>query len=193
MRKILFWVNCYGGWDPDRRNPLETIGYNHYLNQVVEALVVLKDQLGAIHVSGGMYDDKGQTEIETTIPELKRRLRLQGIQTEIHGDDESVTSISIVKKCLSTLKHYYPDDAPILVSDTFRAEINRYTVQEVAAQLGLVVEPRKVVLAFDRQDDHPHSTIEQQAKKLARMKKIGADAMEREDMAERQAHIKKKK
>ena len=81
--KIIAWINCYGAWAPDLRHPVETIGYDQYLEGATNALVALNEHIKAIYVSGGMIDQVGRTECETTVPEILRRLNRKGVHDTV--------------------------------------------------------------------------------------------------------------
>jgi hypothetical protein len=190
---ILAWVNCYGAWDPQLRQPLETIGYNEYLNGVAEAIFALRERIRVVYVSGGMYDERGLTECETTIPELKRRLETKGMSVpEIMADEESVTSITIVKTFLRVWQEQYADHQAVLFCDAIRYHTDAYVLEHFAAKFGYDLPlVREILVPFPRLDPHPHCAPEKQAEKLEKMKKDGVEEVERAGMEARKEHLKK--
>ncbi|HSI20749.1 MAG TPA: hypothetical protein VLA04_03545, partial [Verrucomicrobiae bacterium] len=130
MKPIVAWINCYGHWDPENRNPVETAGYDQYLTGVTQALYALQDRVGAVYISGGMYDSLHRTECATTAPEILRRLSaLKSNIRTILADESSVTSISIAKKFLDTWEKEYPNHAPLLFCDEVRFPANAYVLE----------------------------------------------------------------
>ena len=192
--KILFWVNCYGAWAPEDRSPVETLGYDQYLNDVVGAIASLKNRIGEIFISGGMYDKKGRTECETVKPELEKRLIKFGINKEIKTDEESVTSASIMKKFLTRWKEEYSDLTPVIFVDQVRLEVNTFTFEHFCKELKIKnLNTKSVIVPIKRLDDHPHSTTEAQGKKLKLMKERGIDYVENLECEARKEHILRKK
>lgn len=178
-KPLLIWINCYGTWDPQLRDPVETEGYNQYLNAIAEYLSTIKEQIDTIYISGGMLDTLGRTECQTVKPELEQRLSSIGITTSIQTDEESLTSISIVKKTIATWHDRFPNHQLILICDSVRAEVNKYVLEQVLAQHNVTdVAADNIVVSFPRKDTHPHSTPEFQAKKLQAMKEKGIDAID---------------
>jgi len=83
------------------------------LESVTNTIAAISDRVGAIHVSGGMVDQKGRTECETTIPELMQRLKAKGAsQFTIQADEDSLTSTSIARKFLQVWGTQYPEAVP---------------------------------------------------------------------------------
>lgn len=184
---LLIWINAYGSWDPELRDPVETIGYNQYLNEVASHLAVLKDRVQAVYLSGGMKDANGQTEAATTIPELEKRLAARGVTLTIQADEQSLTSISIVKKFLQTWQEQYAECHPLLFCDEVRYATNAYVLEQLAQQQGITLPPvNQVLVSIKRLDIHPNSTQEKQQEKLERMRERGIDAVEEEELALRQ-------
>jgi len=192
QKPILAWMNCYGSWAPELRQPIETIGYNEYLNAVVDALVVLKDRVEVLYVSGGMYDQNGKTECETTIPELIKRLQAKGVTSlEIIADEKSVTSITIVKTFLTVWQEKYQDHLPILFTDEARYATNAYTLRYFSDKFGLQIPPiGEILIPIPRKDCHQNSTPEKQAEKLRLLKEQGVEEVERMEMDARKEHLK---
>jgi hypothetical protein len=178
---IIAWINCYGAWDPSLRHPIETIGYDQYLTAVVAALAPLKDRVEQIYISGGMLDEAGRTECATVKPELTRRLRLAGIEVPIVTDEDSVTSVEIAKKFVTTVLAHYPNHIPLLFVDAVRAEVNNYVVDHYFTEAGKpLASTRTVVVPLPRLDIHPNSTPEVQQAKLAEMKEKGIEVIDRQ-------------
>lgn len=185
-KRVLAWINCYGGWNPDLRDPAETRGYDQYLDGVVHHLNDLEGGIEAIYLSGGMLDSDGQTECETTGPELKKRLSKIGINLPIQYDEESVTSPSIARKFLQTWREEYTGCQPILFTDKVRFITNAYSLKYFSQKYQIELPPiEKILIPIERLDIHPHSTIEYQKQKLERMKKEGVEAIEREEIEKR--------
>lgn len=185
-KRVLVWINCYGGWRPDLRDPAETKGYDQYLDGVVDRLSNLDGEIEAIYLSGGMLDNDGQTECETTGPELKKRLSKIGINRPIQYDEESITSPSIARKFLQTWHEKYTGCQPILFTDKVRFITNAYSLEYFSQKYQIELPPiEKILIPIERLDTHPHSTIEYQKRKLERMKKEGVEAIEREEIEKR--------
>lgn len=184
--KYLVWMNCYGSWAPELRRSIETKGYDQYLDVFVKKIRPWKEQIRAIYISGGMLDAKSRTECETTRPELENRLKRIKINIPIQTDEESVTSISIVRKFLETWQREFPDCTPVLFCDEVRAETNRFVLKYFAQKMdieGLVAE--EIIVPLPRLDDHPHSTKEFQTAKLRLLQEIGVEAVEQAEIKER--------
>lgn len=181
--RYLIWINCYGAWDPQTRSKIETTGYDSYLNNVVSSIAALDGEI-TIYLSGGMLDQKGLTECQTTGPELEKRLKKAGVYQKINYDEDSLTSISIVRKFINTWQENYSDCTPVLFCDLVRYEINLFVLKEILKQKNISqLDPDKVVTAFERLDDHPHSTPEKQHEKLLLLQKHGIDKIEQEGKA----------
>jgi hypothetical protein len=182
-------MNCYGSWDPEHRHPIETIGYNDYLDAVVTATTLFKSRIKHFYISGGMKDTVNKTECETTKPELERRLREKNItDIAIQSDEKSLTSMSIVREFLTTWQEKFSECQPILFVDQVRYENNCYTLTYFAEKLGLTIPPaREIIVGIPRLDIHPNSTPEAQSKKLAYMKEHGVEAVEKMEIEQRQA------
>lgn len=170
-------------------------GYDEYLTAAVKTIENLKPPVKAIHLSGGMLDENGLTECQTVKPELEKRLRECGITTPIITDEESLTTISIAKKFVSTYLHQYPAYKPLLFTDEVRAEVNRYAVGYFLKQAGESIESvDDMVVPLPRHDTHPHSTIEFQRKKLEEMKKRGIEEVDKvtfeKRLADKEAKLK---
>lgn len=192
-KKFLFWMNCYGAWDPKARHPIETKGYDQYLNAVVGKIATLEDQITAFWISGGMYDSLHRTECETVKPELKKRLAEKNIKLKINTDEESITSAMIMKKFLSTWKEKYADCEPIIFVDKVRYEINKYTLGYYCDELGISnLQAEQVIVPIERSDIHPYSTPEKQAEKLRLMKEKGVEYVEKLILEARKEHLKLK-
>lgn len=186
-------MNCYGAWAPELRHPIETVGYNQYLNVFVGAVFVLKDQIEAVYISGGMYDSLDRTECETVKPELLRRFEEKNIPFSIQTDEESITSTMIMKKFLETWKNEYAKCTPIIFVDEVRYEINKFTFEYYCKEFGIDgLKSRDAVAPIARLDIHPRSTVEKQAEKLALMKKKGVEYVENIELEVRKKHLKKK-
>jgi hypothetical protein len=185
--QILVWINCYGAWDPAVRSPVETIGYSQYLDGVAQAVVGLGLGVEKIYFSGGMRDAQNRTECATTIPELRRRLYLSEYPAFVpEADEESLTSITIVRTFLRTWKEHYSHTAPILFCDEVRYEVNAYTLEKLAEEMGTTLPPiNQVLIPIPRLDIHPNSTDEKQAQRLTAMKERGIDQVEQEEITAR--------
>jgi hypothetical protein len=185
---ILAWVNCYGAWDPQMRHPVETIGYDHYLETVAKALAALKDRVSVVYVSGGLTDAKGRTECATTIPELVRRLKQKGAGNIVtKADEASFTSITIARTFLTTWQDQHQDATPLLFCDQVRYQTNAYTLAYFAGKFGYFMPPiNELLIPIPRLDTHPNSTLEKQAEKLKLMKETGVEELERTEIAARQ-------
>lgn len=179
--KILVWVNCYGSWAPGLRHPVETIGYDQYLEAVTRAITSVQDRVELIYVSGGMRDAMGRTECETTVPELQRRLRERGVShLVIKTDEGSITSMSIVKKFLQTWQAHHPKTIPLLFCDQVRYDTNAYSLEYFAKKFGYSIPPvNELLVPFPRLDNHPNSTPEKQAEKLKYLQEKGVEEVER--------------
>jgi hypothetical protein len=188
---ILVWVNSYGPWSPEFRTPVETIGSDMYLNQVADAIVVFKNRVSDIYVSGGMYDAENLTECETVIPELKRRLAARGFaRPTIHPDEGSVTSITIIRTFLETWHKSYSHHTPVFFTDEARYTTNAYIMEYFVKKLGLQFPPiDEVMIPVRRIDDHPDSSPEKQAEKLHKMKTLGVEEVERQRIQARKEHL----
>ena len=188
-KPILAWMNCYGAWAPELRDPIETAGYSEYLDAVVDHLAVLKSRLSALYVSGGMRDEQGRTECETTIPELRKRLEVKGItDLEIVADEESLSSITIDRIFLRTWRDRYSDHYAILFCDEARYPTNAYVLEYFGAMFGIELPPiSEILIPLNRRDIHPNSRPEVQVKKLLEMKMLGVEEVERR-IVESRAH-----
>lgn len=185
-KKYLIWINCYGGWNPELRDCIEMEGYSRYLQDIVNYLAKIKSRIRVIYLSGGMLDKDGRTECETVGPELSKRLSKIGIDLPIQYDEDSVTSPSIARKFLQTWRKEYPDCQPILFTDQVRFITNSYSLEYFSQKYGIDLPSiEKILIPIERQDTHPHSTIEYQEEKLERMKKEGVEAVETEEIRER--------
>jgi hypothetical protein len=186
---ILAWVNCYGGWSPELRHPIETIGYDQYLAGVTDALISLKGRLQAVYVSGGMRDEHGGIECDTTIAELQRRLKAKGVTgLAFHPDPDSLTSITIARKFIQTWQAEYAACAPILFCDQARSATNAYALGQLARELGAPLPPTiDVLVPIPRLDRHPNSTPDKQAEKLKLMQERGLDEVERLELEARRS------
>lgn len=191
-KKVLVWMNCYGGWAPNLRQPIETIGYNQYLNDFVEAVSIIADQIEAIYISGGMYDSLNRTECETVRPELEKRLQKVGINIEIQTDENSLTSASIMYKFLKTWKEKYSDCVPILFVDAVRYKINMFTCEYYCKELKIDLNPIDVLVPLIRLDNNQNSTLEAQDKKLQVIKEKGVEYVEKLELEIRKGHIDKR-
>jgi hypothetical protein len=190
-KPVLAWVNCYGAWNPNERPLLETIGYHNYLNGVADSISLFSHRLAAIYLSGGMRDNAGRTECETTAPELTRRLRTLRILERVRRDESTVTTIGIVRNFLTTARDGYLDHELLLFCDTARYQMNCYLVSYFAEQLSLELpaKPEGIVVPILRLDLHPDSAAEVQASKLQTMKEQGVEAIEAGQMKERGSHL----
>lgn len=183
-KSIFAWINCYGGWDPGLRTPIETIGYDQYLDGIVKALTPFKDRVTGIVVSGGMRDVLGRTECETTKPELQLRFSIAGFTAlpEIESDEHSITSISIARAFVRRAAKGSTNTSYLLFVDSVRYESNLYTVDYFCEQYSYPIQDvRQCVVPIPRLDDHPHSSKEFQDKKLLLMKERGIEAIEQEE------------
>lgn len=178
--RIIAWINCYGAWDPQHRHPLETLGYDQYLDGVVQRLRPLADRVTAIYLSGGMLDAEGKSECETTEPELAKRLAAVGISVPIHPDEESLTTTTIVRTFLKTAREQYPQETPLLFVDDARYDMNLFLLGYFG-----VSEARSIVVPLPRVDSSPQSTRESQTTKINRMREEGVEKIEEEQAAER--------
>lgn len=186
---IIAWINCYGAWDPNLRHPIETIGYDQYLSAIVAALAPLKERVDQIYISGGMFDELGRTECETVQPELVHRLTRAGITTPITIDEESVTSVEIAKKFVTTVTQHYPNHTPLLFVDSVREAVNQYVIEHYYTEAGKpLTSAQTVIVPLPRLDIHPQSTPEAQAAKLALMKEQGIEAIDRQISDKRRAN-----
>lgn len=187
--RILVWVNCYGAWDPQLRHPVETIGYDQYLEAIANSLVALKNRLAVVYVSGGMRDAKGRTECATTVPELAHRLVRKGAAgITIKADEDSLTSMTVAKTFLNTWQGQHPECTPILFCDQVRFHVNAYTLAYYAGKFGYFMPPlQELLIPLARPDTHPNSSPEKQAEKLKLLKEKGVEEVERLEIAERQA------
>jgi hypothetical protein len=190
-KPILAWVNSYGPWDPNARTPVETAGCDHYLDEVVHTLSLFKNRITDIYLSGGLYDQQDRTECETVGPELKKRLATQGMgRCPFHIDEASVTSISIVRTFVQTWHASYPHHLPILFTDEARYETNAYALEYFIKKYALSFPPiNEILIPIKRLDNHPDSTPERQAAKLKRMKKLGVEVVEQENLVTRKEHL----
>ena len=188
--RILIWINCYGAWAPDLRQPIETIGYDQYLSGVTSAVVSLKDQVDTIYVSGGLLDKNGRSECATTIPELQRRLSTVGVsRVTIQADESSITSISIARKFLEVWHSEYPETIPMLFCDQVRYETNLFILDHLKKVNQYVLPPlREILIPIPRLDNHQNSTPEKQAEKLNHMRQLGVDEVERLQILERRSN-----
>jgi len=187
VKRILFWVNCYGGWAPEERHPIETIGYSQYLDGVVSAILPISNHVDVIWVSGAMIDSQGRLESETTAAEISRRLDRQGISIEIKTDSESITSMSIARKFLHTWHSEFPDHIGLLTCDQVRYESNMWMLTDLAQQENIEIPTaREILIPLHRVDIHPNSTPEKQAEKLALMREKGIAWVEAEEIKARQ-------
>ena len=179
--QILAWVNCYGAWDPQLRHPVETIGYDHYLQSIADALAALKDRIEVVYVSGGLVDAKGRTECATTIPELARRIKQKGAgNVTLKADEISLTSMTVAKTFLNTWQDQHHEAQPILFCDHVRYQVNAYTLAYYAGKFGYFVPPiSELLIPIVRLDTNPNSTPEKQAEKLKLMKEKGVEEVER--------------
>ena len=178
-KKYLFWMNCYGGWDPSLRSEVETAGYSQYLDAFVDNVLSREDQIGAVYISGGMHDSLGRTECETTKPELEKRLEAKGLNIEINVDEESVTSQMILVKFLKTWQKEYHKMQLLLFVDENRYETNLFVFKYYALKMKLDLVAEEVIVPLPRADDHPHSSKELQAKKIEKMKELGVEEVGR--------------
>lgn len=192
-QKTIIWINCYGAWDPIHRSEVETKGYNQYLDSVVELIFSKKENIDIIIISGGMVDFQNRTEVETVKPELEKRLNKKNIKIPIETDEESITTIAIARKFVQTLKNKYPDHQAFLVCDDVRYTLNCYLVEYFTRRESYykLIPADKYVIAFNREDDNPHSTYEYQNSKLEEMKNLGVEYVESEQMKERIKYRKK--
>ncbi|HVQ44257.1 MAG TPA: hypothetical protein VMT30_04810 [Candidatus Saccharimonadia bacterium] len=179
--KILAWINCYGGWTPELRHPVETIGYDQYLESIANALAALEGRIEAVYVSGGMRDPAGRTECETTIPEISRRLQRRGVSgLSMNADEQSLTSITIARKFLELWQAKYAGCIPLLFCDQARYETNAYVLKQFAETSRRDLPPiHEVLIPIPRLDNHPNSTPEKQAEKLRHLKEKGIEAVEK--------------
>jgi len=184
-KKIIFWLNCYGHWQPETRQPIEMIGYNQYLNAFIKAVVLLKDRIEAIYISGGLLNSQGQSEAETLKLEIKKRLNSTKINLPIYLDEKSLSTITITRVFVKTIKEKYPNYIPILVCDEVRYKTNCYLIEYFSKQFNFKLDPKETVLPLPRIDTHPNSTIEAQSQKLQAMKLEGVEEIEAEIIAER--------
>jgi hypothetical protein len=191
-KKVLVWMNCYGGWAPKLRQPIETIGYNQYLNDFVEAMSIIADQIEAIYISGGMYNSLNRTECETVKPELEKRLQKVGINIKVQTDEKSLTSASIMHEFLNTWKEKYSDCIPILFVDAVRYKTNTFTCEYYCKELKIDLNPIDVLVPLMRLDNNQNSTQEAQDKKLQAMKEKGVEYVEKLELEIRKEHIDKK-
>lgn len=192
-KKYLVWMNCYGAWAPELRHPIETIGYNSYLNDFIEAIVPLASEVADIYISGGMYDSLDRTECETTKPELEKRFRKLGLNFLIKTDEKSVTSIDIMERFLTTWKNQYPDTIPILFVDEPRYETNCFTFEYFCQKYGINnLDAKSVIISLARLDNHPNSTLETQAEKLKLMKEKGVEYVNGLEHKDRKEYLDKK-
>ena len=190
MKPLLAWMNCYGAWDPSLRRPIETIGYDQYLDAFVAAVKPFEGSIGGIVISGGMLDALGRTECATTKPELERRLTAAGLEgIGIETDEESLTSMSIARRFVQRATEQLDTVTPLLFVDAVRYESNLFTVQYFCDKLSSPInDVRKVIVPLPRLDDDPHSTREFQEKKLAMMKEKGIEAIERSEEESRKSN-----
>lgn len=187
-------MNCYGSWAPELRHPIETIGYDQYLNAFVEAATLFKDRIADIYISGGMFDENNMTECETTKPELEKRFKNKGIEINIKVDEDSFTSASIMKKFLTTWQTSYRDCLPLLFVDENRYETNSYFFNEFCRDLDISdLKLLDTIVPLPRLDNHPHSTKDYQKQKIAIMKEKGIDFMEKSELEKRKVHVEKRK
>jgi len=193
-KAILAWINCYGAWDPINRSPVETIGYDQYLDGVVRALGVLDGRLQAVYIAGGMYDSLGKTECETVAPELLRRLRSNNSAvSEIAADEMSVTSIGIARTFLQTWQEKHSDTIPLLFCDQVRYATNAYVLEYFIKELSIPAPPVvEMLVPIERLDTHPNSTPGKQAEKLATLREKGVLECERIELEARKEHVARK-
>ncbi len=187
LPKILVWVNCYGAWAPDLRHPIETIGYDQYLEGITNAIATIADRIEVIYASGGMVDQQGRTECATTIPELMQRMKTKSSnQFTIQADEDSLTSISIARKFLQVWSTQYPETTPLLFCDQVRYDTNAFVLEQLAKQNGLELPNiASILIPIHRLDIHPNSTPEKQAEKLKVMKEKGVDEVEKMEIEAR--------
>ena len=184
-KKVLVWINCYGHWQPEDRDPLETIGYNQYLASFVESVVSLKNRIDRIYISGGMLNSKGLTECETVEPELTRRLKTLGLTIQIVRDEESLTTISIARRFVETAKEKISNCTPLLFCDEVRYQTNLYLVAYFAKKVNFSISPKQVVVPLARLDNHPDSSLATQKEKIERMQREGVEVVESEEINKR--------
>ena len=183
---VVIWLNCYGGWDPKMRHPLETAGYHLYLDGIVQCLEPLQKRIQAVYLSGGMRDRFGRTECETTGVELHRRMQARGMDREIIYDEESVTTAGVVRKWVDTVSEKYPESSTILICDSARETINRNLAEYVAKKKKLdPAQWRWSILALPRPDITEQSTAAYQAEKWERMQAEGIEIFDEKERVER--------
>lgn len=192
-KKLLIWMNCYGSWAPELRHPIETIGYNQYLDAFVESISLFKERISDIYISGGMFDANDMSECETTKPELERRFKNKRMETNIKTDEDSFTSASIMKKFLTTWKNNYQETIPLIFIDEARFETNKYSFEQFCKELGIDLDPLSTIIPLPRPDNHPHSTKEFQQQKVELMKEKGIDFVEEAELEKRKEHIEKRR
>lgn len=193
-QKIFFFIDCYGAWAPELRRPIETIGYDQYLNSVVKAIVSLSSRIEDIYISGGMFDSLNRTECETTKPELEKRLREYGLNFSIKSDEDSFTTIENMKTFLETWQNKFSHTIPVITVDTVRYETNCYIFEYFCQKLNIQgLKAREVIIPFPRLDDHPDSTYETQQEKIMLIKEKGVDYVLKLQQELRKDHILKNK
>jgi len=188
--KYLIWMNCYGSWAPHLRREIETLGYDHYLDDTVQFIAKIADRVEAFYISGGMYDADGKTECETTKPELLKRFNKVGVDLQIQTDEGCFTSTAIMKKFLTTWRKEYLDCSPIIIVDKARLAVNQYVFDYFCHQLSIEnLSANEVVVSFERLDDHPNSQPLAQEQKLKILKEIGVEAVDKLELEARKEHI----
>jgi hypothetical protein len=181
VKNIYCWVNCYGAWDPLIRDPIETIGYDSYLTSVAHAIALLGERVVGCTVSGGAKDALGRVEVDTVIPELQRRLGERGVHVAVTPDERNQVSLSSMAIARNFIQHMvdFPELHHLLFVDVVRYESNLWVVEQLAAEVGIeLASPRAHVVPVARLDQHPSSTPQFQADKLALMKQQGIAEIE---------------
>lgn len=177
--KVLVWINCYGDWDPENRDPVQMIGYDRYLESCVRAILLLRNRIEKVYLSGGMKNLNDQAECETTKPELEKRLADNGVNDlVIDTDDMCLTSADAIKKLLVCWKEKYSDSSPLYFCDEARYQTNSFIFNSYCDELRITnLESKNVIVPIERIDNHPNSGNEMQQKKMESMLKNGPDCI----------------
>lgn len=178
-KKLLIWIDLYGEWDTENRQPVELISYDHYLDQCVRAVILFKNRITEINLSGGTRDAQDRTECETAGPEFERRLHAAGIvDFKINVNDECLTSVSAILKLLIRWREKYPNTIPLYFCDEARYEANLFIFDKHCEELEITnLKAKESIVSIKRLDTDIVSTKEVQAKRIEAMKKNGLDCI----------------
>jgi hypothetical protein len=188
---LIVSIHCYGAYDWKNRTYEEMVGYDRYLSAIANHLFLRQAEATTIRIKlyGGLATANGLSEAKSTQYYFSEFVEMRGLEFDFELCEEPETSIGIcrafAKTVLDSVAAGQTSCCYELYDDTVRRAIDLETLRFYLSEPTTYLNPAGLLISFERQDPHPHSTQAYQAQQLRRLKEIGPEALEREILANR--------